>query len=157
MIGIKQFSIGATAAIITSMGLIAGLTQGVDAKVGIITGLLIIAVADNLSDSFSIHIYKESEGASRQEVLISTFGNFAVRFLIVLTFAIMVMLFTPNVALMVSSVWGLGLLALLSYFIARERKLDPLRHTLWHLAIAVLVIAGSRMLGNVILQVVTRS
>ncbi|MEI8230490.1 MAG: hypothetical protein WCG83_05155 [Candidatus Peregrinibacteria bacterium] len=157
MINIKQFSIGATAAIITSMGLIAGLTQGVDAKVGIITGLLIIAVADNLSDSFSIHIYKESEGASRQEVLISTFGNFAVRFLIVLTFAIMVMLFTPNVALIVSSIWGLGLLALLSYLIAREQKLDPLRHTLWHLAIAVLVIAGSRMLGNVILQFVSRS
>lgn len=49
-ININEFSIGATAAIITSMGLIAGLTQGYDARVGIITGLLIIAIADNISD-----------------------------------------------------------------------------------------------------------
>ena len=98
----NTFSIGATAAIITSMGLIAGLTQGANAKVGIITGLLIFAVADNISDSFSIHIYKESEGASSKEVSVSTFGNFAVRLLLVLTFASLVLFLPPNAALILT-------------------------------------------------------
>jgi hypothetical protein len=60
MATINKFSIGATTAITTSMALIAGLTQGGNVKTGIITGLLIIAIADNISDSLGIHIYKES-------------------------------------------------------------------------------------------------
>ena len=148
----NTFSIGATAAIITSMGLIAGLTQGANAKVGIITGLLIFAVADNISDSFSIHIYKESEGASSKEVSVSTFGNFAVRLLLVLTFASLVLFLPPNAALILSSIWGLTLLAILSYGIARRRNIHPLKSILWHLAVALVVIVGSRFLGSWVLK-----
>lgn len=157
MLSLHKFSMGATAAIITSMGLIAGLTQGIDAKEGIISGLFIIAIADNISDSFSIHIYSESEGASPKDVRISTLGNFAVRFLLVLTFALIVLVSAPRTALIVSSVWGLLLLVLLSYSIAQHRKLNPVRHSLWHVFVALLVIAGSRLLGNLILHVMTHA
>ena len=152
MLNINKFSIGATAAIITSMGLIAGLTQGVDAKTSIITGLLIIAVADNISDSFSVHVYKESEGASRKEINSSTFGNFTVRLILALTFVLIVLFFSPYTALIISSVWGLSLLAILSYLIARSRETHPLREVGWHLVVALLVVAGSKILGNLILQ-----
>ena len=155
MIDVNKFSIGATAAILTSMGVIAGLTQGMDTKVGIISGLLIIAIADNISDSFSIHIYSESEGASDKEVQISTFGNFAVRFILVLTFALIVLNFSPNTALIISSLWGLTLLTIISYRIALRRKINPVRGTVWHLVVAFLVIAGSKLLGSFILKIVT--
>ncbi|HVO76776.1 MAG TPA: hypothetical protein VMT60_02215, partial [Candidatus Bathyarchaeia archaeon] len=85
MVNINKFSMGATAAIITSMGLIAGLNQGDSARISVITGLLIIAIADNVSDSLGIHIYKESEGASRRDINSFTYGNFTIRLFLAFT------------------------------------------------------------------------
>jgi len=157
MINVNKFSIGATAAIITSMGLIAGLTQGSNAETSIITGLFIIAIADNISDSFSIHIYKESEGASRKEINSSTFGNFTVRLILALTFVLIVLLFSPYNALIISSIWGLILLAVLSYLIAKHKETHPLREVAWHLLAALIVVAGSKILGSLILKIVAHS
>jgi VIT1/CCC1 family predicted Fe2+/Mn2+ transporter len=157
MLNINKFSMGATAAIITSMGLIAGLTQGVNAKISIITGLLIIAVADNISDSFSIHIYKESEGASDKDVSSFTIMNFTARLFLVLTFVLIVLFFTPFSALVISSIWGLILLATLSYLITKDKKTNRLPMIARHLLIALLVIAGSKLLGNLILKIATHS
>ncbi len=88
---ISKFSLGATAAITTSMGLIAGLSQGESAKKQIITGLLIIAIVDNLSDSLGIHIYKESEGVPKRETNLFTYGNYLTRLVIALTFVLIVL------------------------------------------------------------------
>lgn len=143
---------GATAAIITSMGLIAGLTQGAGAKMSIITGLLVIAIADNISDSFSIHIYKESEGVSKKEVRTYTLGNFVTRLLLASTFVAIVLFLPSYTALIVSSVWGLFTLALLSYLIAKKNEAHPLFMVARHLVIALLVIFGSRVLGYLILH-----
>jgi len=149
---LHKYSIGATSAIMTSMGMIAGLTQGAGAKSSIITGLLIIAIADNISDSFSIHVYKESEGASKESVDSTTYGNFLVRLLLVATFILIVLFFPSTIAFVISSLWGLGLLALLSYSIAKNKSANAVTEIGWHLAIAVLVIAGSKLLGDLILQ-----
>jgi len=157
MVNINKFSIGATAAITTSMGLIAGLTQGETAKTSIVTGLLIIAVADNISDSLGIHIYKESEGASKEDISSFTYGNFIVRLFLVFTFVLIVLLFPPRFALIVSSIWGLVLLAILSYLIAKSKKTNPLREVAWHLVVALIVIAGSKLLGNLIIKMIVRS
>lgn len=59
MRNLTRFAFGATAAIMTSMALIVGLGSANSGKTGIVGGLLIIAVADNLSDTLSIHIYEE--------------------------------------------------------------------------------------------------
>jgi vacuolar iron transporter family protein len=157
MINPNKFSMGATAAIITSMGLVAGLNQGDGAKTGIITGLLIIAIADNISDSLGIHIYKESEGASRRDINSTTFGNFIVRLFLAFTFVAIVLLFSSSTAFIFSSVWGLVLLAILSYFIAKRRKTSSLREVVWHLGVALMVIAGSKVLGNLILKTIGHS
>jgi vacuolar iron transporter family protein len=157
MANINKFSIGATAAIITSMGLIAGLTQGGNAKTGIITGLLIIAIADNIADSLGIHIYKESEGASRQDINSFTYGNFLARLFIVSTFVLIVLLFSSYIALIISSLWGLFLLTILSYSIAKIKKTNSLREVVWHLLVALLVIIGSKLLGNLILKMIVSS
>ena len=157
MVNINKFSIGATAAITTSMGLIAGLAQGDGAKTGIITGLLIIAIADNISDSLGIHMYKESEGASRRDINLSTFGNFTVRLFLACTFILIVLLFSSRTALIASSVWGLVLLAILSYLIAKSKKTNLFLEIAWHSAVALLVIVGSKLLGNLILKTIVHS
>ena len=154
MINVNKFSIGATAAIITSMGLIAGLTQGAAAKTGIITGLLIIAIADNVSDTLALHMYKESEGASKRDINLFTYGNFIVRLLLASTFVLIVLFFSSFTAFIISSVWGLVLLAVLSYLIAKSKNTNHWREIIWHLLVAVLVIAGSKLLGNLILKMI---
>jgi VIT1/CCC1 family predicted Fe2+/Mn2+ transporter len=157
MFDINKFSMGATAAIITSMGLVAGLNQRTGAKISIITGLLVIAIADNVSDSLGIHIYKESEGASKQDIRSTTYGNFFVRLILAFTFVAIVMLFSSRTAFIVSSVWGLVLLAILSHLIAKRRKTRPLREIAWHLVVALAVIAGSKLLGHLILETMSHS
>lgn len=156
MININKFSIGATAAITTSMGLIAGLTQGDSAKTGIITGLLIIGIADNISDTLGLHMYKESEGASDQDVNSFTYGNFIVRLLLALTFILIVLFFSSTTAFIISSVWGLVLLAVLSYLIAKSKKINHWQQIIRHLLVAIIVIAGSKLLGNLILKMIVR-
>jgi len=150
MINLNKYSIGGTAAIITSMGLIAGLGHSNNAKAVIISGLLIIAVADNIADSLSIHIYKESEGADKKEIKSTTYGNFIVRLLVVLTFVAIVALSSVNLAIVYASIWGLVLLTFLSYSIAQAKKTKPSIEIIWHLVVAVLVIVGSKLLGNLI-------
>jgi VIT1/CCC1 family predicted Fe2+/Mn2+ transporter len=147
---INKFSIGATAAITTSMGLIAGLAHGESSRISIVTGLLVIAFADNISDSLGIHIYKESEGASKSDIRSSTFGNFFVRLVLALTFVLFVLLLPSNLALIVSSIWGLALLAVLSYLIARRKNTRPTWEIAWHLAVALFVIAVSKLVGHLI-------
>ena len=58
---ISRISYGGTAAIVTSMALITGLNTVGTGKSTLITALLIVALADNITDSLSIHIYQESE------------------------------------------------------------------------------------------------
>ncbi len=150
MFKLNKFSIGGTAAIITSMGLIAGLGHGEDGKAAIIAGLLIIAIADNIADSLSIHIYKESEGANRKEILLATYGNFLARLLVVLTFVVIVAMAPVKSVVIISSVWGLALLTFLSYSIAQAKQTNTTREVIWHLVVAILVIIGSRLLGTMI-------
>lgn len=154
MMKMHKFSMGATAAIVTSMGLIAGLTHGDHNRTSVIAGLLIIAIADNISDSLGLHIYKESEGASKKEIQASTIGNFTIRFVLVLTFVFIVWLFPPAIALLIAILWGLILLTILSYFIARIKSTNPVREVAYHLIIALIVIVGSKFLGDFITQFV---
>ena len=150
MVNLSKYSLGSTAAIITSMALIAGLSRSSASKSSVIASLLIIAIADNISDSLSLHIYKESEGAEHKEIVASTYGNFIARFLVVLTFIAIVALDPANLAVLFASIWGLALLTLLSYSIARTKETHPMREIVWHLVVAVAVVVASRGIGSLI-------
>jgi hypothetical protein len=56
MANLARFTFGTTSAIVTSGGLIVGLHAAGATRATIVSGLLVIAVADNLSDSLSIHM-----------------------------------------------------------------------------------------------------
>lgn len=145
---VVKYSLGSTAAIITSLGIIAGLAQSNDLKMIAIASLLTFAIADNVSDAFGIHVYKESEGASKKNIFKATFGNFFTRLAIVISFVAIVYLFDSEIALIICCAWGLGLLSFISYKIAKIKQSNPTREIFWHLAISILVISVSMVLGN---------
>ena len=142
-----RFSFGATSAIITNLGIITGLDTLADPKLSIIGALLVIALADNLSDTFGIHIYQESEHLSKKEVWLSTLTNFFARLFVSLTFIALIILLPIKLAAVCSVVWGLLILTVMSYTIARQRKMSPYSAILAHTTVAVLVVAASHFIG----------
>ena len=112
-IHLTRISFGSTSAIITNLGLMACLHSGAHAKGSIIGGILIIAFADNISDSFGIHIFRESEKTEKNEVWASTVMNFLSRVIVSLSFIALLLLLPFNTALIISIIWGLFLLAVI--------------------------------------------
>ena len=143
-----KFSFGGTSAIITILGLIIGLDSTANPKVAIIGGILVIALADNISDSLGIHIFQESECVDKKEVWLSTLTNFLTRLFVSFSFVALVALLPMTLAVPCSIIWGMGLLAAISYAIARGRGLNPYPAILEHFSIAIAVIIASEFAGK---------
>jgi VIT1/CCC1 family predicted Fe2+/Mn2+ transporter len=157
MANLTKFSFGATSAIVTSLALIVSLSKTANPKLSIIGSLLVIAVADNISDSLGIHVYQESQLLNHKVIRASTFFNFLTRFLVILIFILLVAILPMGYAVIVSIAYGISLLAALSYLIAKGQKVNPYLAILQHLAIAVLVIAVSNFLGEWIMSIFSRT
>ena len=127
-----------------------GLHSQANAKISIIGGILVIALADNISDSFGIHIFQESENVDTLEVWISTFLNFSSRFLISLGFIALILLLPLNTAIIASIVLGLILLAALSYLITKNEGKNPYLAILSHVLTAIFVIIVSNFAGDLL-------
>jgi VIT1/CCC1 family predicted Fe2+/Mn2+ transporter len=147
---IRNFSFGVTAAIVTSMGLIIGLDAATANKSTILGGLLIVAIADNLTDSLSVHIYQEAEQLEPRAAFHATLTNFAVRLGLSLSFVFLMVILPLRVAIVASILWGLMLLTGLSYVVARTRKLPVLREIAKHVAVALVVMLSSKIIGHII-------
>jgi len=147
-----KFSFGATSAIITNLGLITGLDTLSHPKLSIIGGILVIALADNIADSLGIHIYQESECIGEKDAWFSTITNFLARALISSTFIFLVALLQIRLAVACSVIWGLTLLTIMSYTIAKSRKVNPFQAIFEHVSIAILVIVASHIMGKWIIS-----
>jgi len=146
----SRYSWGGSAAVITSMSIVAGLNFAEHARAATLGGLLIIAIADNLTDSLSIHIYKETETAKASDVVATAVGNFFSRLVVTMTFVLLVVLLPSTAVVYCSTAWGLLLLAWLSVQVSRIKKSNCLREVAAHLAIALAVVAVARYLGYLI-------
>ena len=145
---LRNYIFGSSAAIITDVSLIVGLGSAKAGKGPILAGLLTIAVADNISDSLGIHLYKESEGYDQRLSLLSTTLNFLSRLLISFTFIAIVLWLPMAQALYVGLIWGLLLIVFISYLISRNNRDNPVKEIAIHVLIAVVVIVLSRFLGH---------
>jgi len=142
------FSFGLTSGIITTLGLIVGLHSGTHSIPIIIGGILIIAIADSLSDATGIHLSEESENKhTRKEIWESTLSTFFTKFIFALTFIIPILLFQLSTAIIISIIWGLSLLSLFSYHLAKQQKTKPWKAITEHLLIAVIVIIATHYVG----------
>jgi VIT1/CCC1 family predicted Fe2+/Mn2+ transporter len=147
VIDLRRFSFGGPAAIVTSMGLIVGLDAATVTKAAVIESLLIIALADNLTDSLSVHIYQESERLAERQAFRNTVANFFTRLFTSSTFVIILLFSRMPFAVYACVIWGFVLLSGLSYLLAKVRRVDPVSEIVKHSAIAVVVIGVSRAIG----------
>ena len=143
-------SFGAASAIVTSMGMIIGFGAASISKPTIVAGLLIVGLADNVTDSLSIHIYQESERLEQRAAFRATIGNFATRLIISLSFIGLVFSFSGTNMLLACLLWGVLLLASLTWFVAKSRNANVWTEVLKHLAVAAAVIAASLATGTFI-------
>ena len=147
----KGFSFGLTSGIITTLGLIVGLNESTHLKSVVMSGILIIAVADSLSDAFGMHISEESENQhSHREIWESTAATFLAKLFFALTFIIPILIFKLDAAVIVSVIWGLMVICLLSYLMAHKQKENTLKIMVEHLVIAVNVIILTHLIGDFI-------
>ena len=139
---------GITSAVITTLGLMTGLHSGTHSRIAVLGGILTIAIADAFSDALGIHISEEAEDVhTPAQIWGATISTFLAKFFFALTFAVPVFLFKLSTAVAVSLCWGMGLLALLSFVIARKQKKRALPIICEHLLIALVVIALSHFVG----------
>ena len=147
----KGFSFGLTSGIITTLGLIVGLNSSTHSTSVVIGGILVIAVADALSDSLGMHISEESENKhTTKEIWESTIATFLSKFVFALTFIFPFLLFSLDTAIIVSVIWGLSLIAIFSYYIAHQEKTKPYKVIIEHLAIAIIVIIATNYVGKLV-------
>jgi len=140
---------GLTSGIITTLGLMVGLHSGTNSTLAVAGGVVTIAIADAFSDALGIHISKESENHhTHKEIWEATLSTFLSKFLFALTFLIPLLLFDLLTAIIVSVVYGLSLLAILSYVISKEGKEKPWKVITEHLLIAVVVIVITHFVGD---------
>ena len=126
-----------------------GLHSSTGSKLAVIGGILTIAIADAFSDALGIHISEESENKhTAKEIWESTASTFFSKLVFALTFIIPVLLFELSTAIVVSVVWGLSVLSILSFVIAKGQKAKPWKVIAEHLAIALLVIAIAHYVGD---------
>ena len=147
-----NFSFGVTSAIMTSLAVVIGLS-GATNNITIITALLIIAIADNISDSFGIHIYQESKCINPKEVKTTTTNNFIARMLITFVFILFVIYMPINLSIIFSIIFGITILTVLSYLISKSQKISPYYSIIRHLTIAIILMVSSFILKYIILKI----
>ncbi len=142
-------SFGLTSGIITTLGLMVGLHSGTHSKLIVLGGILTIAIADAFSDAVGIHLSEESEiKHSSKEIWESTIATFFFKFIFALTFIVPILLFPLSTAIIVGIIWGLSLLAVFSFFIAKEQNKNPWKVIAEHVGIGLLVVIITHYFGD---------
>ena len=145
----KGVGFGLTSGIITTLGMIVGLNSSTHSKAVVIGGILIIAIADALSDSLGVHVSEEAENQhSTKEIWESTLATFFSKFIFALSFILPFILFSLQAAIWVSIAWGLLMIVLFSIYVGRQEKnVKTWSVVLEHLVIAILVIIVTNYIG----------
>ena len=145
----KGFSYGLTSAIITTLGLMVGLDSSTHSKLAVIGGVLTIAIADALSDAIGMHISEEAENiASQKGIWETTISTFVAKFAFATTFVIPLILLPIQLAIITSLFYGMFLLGMLSYDIARKEGKNIFRVIGKHITMALIVIFITYYVGS---------
>lgn len=140
---------GATSGVITTIGLLTGLNAGTHSLAAVLGGILVIAVADAMSDALGIHLAEEADPATDSaHVWAATISTFITKFVFAASFAVPLLLMPLTQAVIASIVWGLVVITVLSYFLAKSQKERPLPIILEHVGIAIAVVVLSHLIGG---------
>lgn len=144
----KGFSFGLTSGIITTLGLMVGMYSGTHSQAIVIGSILTIAIADSLSDGLGMHLSEESQASSTQKgIWQTTFSTIFTKFIIALSFIIPIIAFELSTAILISIFWGMLLLIIFSYYIAKNKNENPIHVIIEHIFIATVVILLTYYIG----------
>lgn len=144
----KGFSFGLTSGVITTLGLIIGLHSSTSSDIIVISGILVIAIADAMSDALGIHMSEEVDSKNTtKEVWESTIATFLSKFVFALMFVIPILFLELSTAIIFCVIWGLFLIVLFSYYLAKKQKINPYPVVLEHLLITIIVIILTHYVG----------
>ena len=139
---------GATSGVITTIGLITGLSAGTNSLVAVLGGILVVAVADAMSDALGIHIAQEADPESTKEhIWAATIWTFLTKLVVALSFALPLIWLPLQVAVAVAIGWGFLVITLLSAYLARAQRVAALPIIAEHLGIAMVVVTISHYIG----------
>ncbi len=144
-------SFGLTSGVITTLGLLVGLSAGTDSRAAVVGGILTIAVADSLSDGLGIHVSEEAQGTrSPREVWTATLVTVAAKLVMALTFLVPVLTLELGTAVIVSIVWGAVALGVLSYVVAAGQGTRRWPVVLEHLSVGTFVVVAAQLIGSLV-------
>jgi len=144
-------SFGLNSAVITTLSLMIGLAYGSGSKAIAIGGVLIIAIADALSDALGIHLSEESESRhTDREIWQATMSTFFAKFITAVTFVIPLLLFSLVTAAWINIVWGGVLLFIFNLYLSHLQGKRPFFIILEHMAVAVAAVGVSLYLAKLI-------
>ena len=143
------FSFGLTSGIVTTLGLMVGLHSSTHSKLVVIGGILTIAIADALSDAMGIHIAEEVQNKyTEKEIWESTFSTFLFKFIFSSIFILPILILDISKAIAISVLFGLLLIFVFSFIIARKQDVNPRKVIAEHLIIALFVIVVTHYVGE---------
>jgi hypothetical protein len=144
-------SFGLVSAVLTTLGLMIGLGVGTQSKEIVIGGILTIAIADALSDSFGVHLSQESAGDnSKRQVWESTVATFVSKLVLALTFLVPVLVFDVKTARILDIIWGFMVIVLLSIFFSAQRgsdKKEMVSTIVEHVSLFIFITIFSYLIG----------
>jgi VIT1/CCC1 family predicted Fe2+/Mn2+ transporter len=141
----KGFGFGITSGVITTMGVVVGLHSGTHEKLAVLVGILVLAVADALSDAIGIHISEEAENKHTvHELWQSAFFTFISKLSVSLSFIVPIQLLELNMAILVSVVWGALLISVFSYVMAKSQNQNPAKVIGEHVTVMLAAVIGAR-------------
>ena len=146
----KGIGFGITSGIITTIGLMMGLYAATNSKLAILGGIITIAIADSLSDSFGIHISEEFSGAKHKNILKSSSYAFLSKLITASLFIFPIIFLNLKLAILICSIMGILLLIILNYFVSKENGESPIKTTFEHISLATIVIILSYFIGKII-------
>lgn len=147
----KGFGFGITSGVITTLGMIVGLDSATHHTGTIVGGIIAIAVADAFSDSLGMHISEESQKESKyKDIWTATISTFIAKFFLALSFIIPFVFLDLLNAVYVSIIWGMSVLIIYNYRLAKLNNKNPFDVITEHLIIAVIVLLITSHIGEII-------
>jgi len=141
----KGAGFGIPTSVVTILAVIAGFS-GLNDFSALITAVLIIGVADALSDAFGMHVSEEVEHGEGKRTTWVPVGAFIAKFAVAISFLVIIWVFGQNY-LVPSIAWGYTLISVLSWRTAEKHGENPIKAVLQHIAFATVVLIISYGIG----------
>jgi VIT1/CCC1 family predicted Fe2+/Mn2+ transporter len=149
-------SFGLTSGVITALGMIVGMYSATYSKLAVVASIITMAIADGLADGAGQHMSEEAEieegkaKHSQREIWLTTLFTFVAVSGTILSFVPFFLIFTLKTAIFVGVSWGMSLLVVFNYMMAKTKKENAFVVISEHVALAVFVIVVSYYIGNLI-------